>query len=152
MVLSNGEGDVGQSTQLVTLYLTIAVSTNASPIVSNNPPEMPTKRDDSPAEEATNHSVVLDSDSGRPSQSTAREPFSPSSDTLPVETTPMPDGQVEMSPTDKAPIAVRRADEAKKPIDRVNTWKGAISRIKWVMDTIGPIAEVCAIFILPLFD
>jgi len=64
----------------------------------------------------------------------------------------MPDGQAEMSPTEKALIALRRADEAKKPINRKNTWKGAVGRIKRVMDTVSPIAEVRAISILPLLD
>ena len=62
----------------------------------------------------------------------------------------MPDGQAETSPIKKALIALRRADEAKKPIDRKNTWKRAVSRIKWVMDTVSTIAEVRAISILPL--
>ncbi len=105
---------------------------------------MPIQGDDSPAEESTKPSVVLDS--GEPIQSTALEPLLPSSDPLSVETgTPMPDSQAEMSPTEKALIAVRSADEAKKPVDRKNTWQGAVSRIKWVMDTVSPIAEVRAI-------
>ncbi|KAH8987282.1 hypothetical protein EDB92DRAFT_1137838 [Lactarius akahatsu] len=54
----------------------------------------------------------------------------------------MPDGQAEMSPTEKALIALHRADEAKKPVDRKNKWKGAVSRIKWVMDAVSPIAEL----------
>ncbi len=58
----------------------------------------------------------------------------------------MAHGQAEMSPTEKAQISLRRADEVKKPIDRKNTWKRAVSRIKWVMDTVSPIAEVRAIF------
>ncbi len=115
----------------------------------NNPPEIPIKVDDSPAEESTKPSIVPDS--WEPIQSTALEPLLPSSDPLPVETgTPIPDSQAEMSPIEMALIAVRRADEAKKPIDRKNTWKGAVSRIKWVMDTVSPIAEVRAISILPL--
>ncbi len=61
----------------------------------------------------------------------------------------MPGGQAEMSPTEKALIAVRLADEAKEPIDRANTWKGAVSRIKWVMDTVSQVVEVRAISILP---
>jgi hypothetical protein len=32
-----------------------------------------------------------------------------------------------------------------KPIDQSNTWQGAVGRIKWVMDTLSPIAEVRAI-------
>ena len=78
----------------------------------------------------------------------------PSPDPLSVDTgTPaVPDGLTEMSPTEKALITLRRADEAKKPIDRVNTWKGAMSGIKWAMDTVSPIAKVRAISILPLLD
>ncbi len=62
----------------------------------------------------------------------------------------MPDVRAEMSPTEKALIALRRADEAKKLIDRKNAWKGAVSRIKWVMNAVSPITEVRAISILPL--
>ncbi len=149
-VLSNSEGDAGKSTQPVTLYMTITVSSNmASPIFPNSPQKLPTKGDDSPAEESTKPSIVPDS--GGPIQSTAPEPLLPSSDPLPVQTdTPMPDGQAEVSLTEKALIAVRRADEAKKPIDRANTWKGAVSRIKWVMDTVSQVVEVRPIFVLPL--
>jgi len=120
----------------------------ASPVFLNNPSEMPTKGDDSPAEESTKPSIVPDS--GGPIQSSAPEPLIPSSDPLPAEA--MPDGQAEMSPTETALIALRRANEAKKLIDRKNTWKGAVGRIKWVMDTVRPIAEVRAISILPLLD
>ncbi len=87
-------------------------------------------------------------DSGGPIQSTATERPLPSPDPLSIESgTPMPDGQAEMSPTEKALIALRRADLSKEPIDRKNTWKGAVGRIKWVMDTVSPIAEVRAISI-----
>ncbi|SRR6266702_349385 len=131
----------------VTLYLTITVSANVPP---PNPPEIPTKGDDTLTEEATKPSMAPDS--GGPIQSTAPEHLLPSPDPMSVETgiPSMPDGQAEISPTEKALIAVRRADEAKKPIDGANTWKGVISRIKWVMDTVSPIAEVRVISILPL--
>jgi len=122
-----------------------------SPIFPNNPSERPIKGEDSPAEESTKPSMVPDS--WGPIQSVAPEPLLPSPDPLPVETgTPISDGQAEMSPTEKALLAVRRADGAKKPIDRKNTRKGVVSRIKWVMDTVSPIAEVRAISILHLLD
>ncbi len=122
-----------------------------SPIFPNNSPEIPTKGDDSPAEQTTKPSIVPDS--GGPIQSSAPEPLLPSPDSLSVGTgNPMPDGQAEMSPTEKALIALHRADGAKWPIDGANTWKGAVRRIKWVMDTLSPIAEVSAISILLLLD
>ena len=151
-ILVNGGGEAVQPTQPVTLYLTITVSANVpSPIFPNNAPEMPIKRDDSPAEEATQPSVVPDP--GGPVQSSAPEPLLHSPESLSVEAgTPMAHVQAETSPTEKVLIALRRADEAKKPIDRKNTWKGAVSRIKWVMGIVSPIADVRAISILPLFD
>ena len=119
-------------------------------IIPNNPPEIPTKGDDSAAEESTKPIVP---DSGGSIQSTALEPLLPSSDPLPVETgTPLPNGQADMSPTEKAVISLICADEAKEPIDRKNTWKGAVRRIKWVMDTVSPVAEVRAVSILCLLD
>ena len=121
------------------------------PIIPNNPPEIPTKGDDTPAEEVIKPSMTPDF--GRPIQSTAPELLLYSSDPLSTETgTSMPDGQAEMSHTEKALIALRRADEAKNPIDRKNPWKGAVSRIKWVMDTVSPVTEVRAISIFPLLD
>jgi len=90
---------------------------------------------------------------GAPIQSTVPEPLLPSPDPLSVDTgIPVPDGHAEMSPTEKALNVLRRADEAKKPIDRADTWKGAMSGIKWVMDTVSLIAEVREISILPLLD
>jgi hypothetical protein len=58
----------------------------------------------------------------------------------------MPQPQ-ELSPTSaKNPRLVRdRVDEAQKligPIDRSDTWEGAVMKIEWVMETFGSIAEV----------
>jgi len=120
------------------------------PIIPDNPPEIPTKGDDTPTE-ATKPSMA--SDSGGPIQSSAPGPLLPSPDPFSVEAgTLMADGQAKTSPTEKALVALRRADEAKKPIGRKNTWKGAVSRIRWAMNTVSPIAEVSAISILPLLD
>ena len=144
-VLSNGDGKAGQSMQ-PTLYLTITVSANiASPILPDNIPiDIPIEGDDSPAEEVTNPSTSPDSRG--PIQSTVLEPHLPSSGPLPVETgTPIPDSE-------KVVIAIRRADEAMKSIDLANTWKGAVSGIKLVMDSVNQVAEVRAISILSLLD
>ena len=39
-------------------------------------------------------------------------------------------------------LALDQADQALKQIDESNTWQGAVGKIKWVMDTLSPIAEV----------
>jgi len=107
--------------------------------------------DDTPAEETTKPSMIPDSRG--PIQSSASDSVLPSPDPLSVEAgTPIAHAQAETLLTEKVLIALRRADEAKKPIDQKNRWKGVVSRIKWVMDTVSPIAEVRAISILPLLD
>ena len=154
--LSNGDGEAGQSMQPITLYLTITVSADmASRISPNNPPKILIGGDDSPAEEATKPS--MSPDSGSPIQSTAPEPLLPLPDRFSVEIgVPTSHSQAEVSPTEDPVIALRRADEAMRPIDRSNTWEMAVGRIKWVMDTLSPIAEVrvmssCLSFTDPAF-
>jgi hypothetical protein len=39
-------------------------------------------------------------------------------------------------------LALHQAYQDMNRIDRSSTWQGAVGRIKWVMDTLGPIAEV----------
>ncbi len=136
--------------QPVTLYLTITVSANIpSPIIPNKPPEIPTKGN-TLAEQTTRRSMVPVF--GVPIRPAALGPLLPPPGYLPVGTgTLLPHGQAEMSPTEIAQMALRRADKA-KPIDRTKTWERAIGRIKRVMDTVSPIAEVRAISILPLLD
>jgi hypothetical protein len=63
----------------------------------------------------------------------------------------MPLSREEVSPTStenpRHGFALDRANEAMKrivPIDQSNTWERAVGRIKWVMDTLGPIAGVRA--------
>jgi len=141
--------------QPVTLYITLTVSENmASPIMPNRPPNIPTEDDDSPAEEATKLSMFPDS--GGLVQSTTPETLLPSPDYLPIRTgTSMPHGQVEMLPTEDPPVALHRTDEAMRwidPIDRSNTWERSVGRIKWLMDTLSPIAEVRAMSFLLILD
>ena len=130
-VLEKHVGEAVRSTKSVTLYITV----NITPLnLYNNNPSIPTEGDDPPAEEAT----------------TLREHFQfpPSEHHQPVETgNNIPQSQEEMSPTGtKNPLlALDRADEDMKrivPIDESNMWKDAVKRIKWVMDTLGPLAEV----------
>jgi len=141
-VLSSGDGKAGESTEPITLYLTITVSADmASPILLSDPPRTLIEGDDSPAKEATKPS--MSPDSGVPIPSTAPEPLLPLPDRFSVEIgVPTSHSQAEVSPTEDPLIALRRADEAMKPMDRSNTWEMAVGRIKWVMDTLSPIAEV----------
>ena len=126
-ILENDVGEAARSTQLVTLYISVHI---IPPNLYNNPQIIPTKVDNFPVEEATIP--------GR-SQSPSHH--------QPVESTTLPQSWEEMSPTStKNPrLALHWADKVMKrivPTDRSNKWETAVGRIKWVMDTLGPIAEV----------
>jgi hypothetical protein len=59
----------------------------------------------------------------------------------------MPHSREDMSPTsnNNPRLALCWADKVTKrivPIDNSNTWESAVGRIKWVMNTLSPIAEV----------
>ena len=97
---------------------------------------MPTEDDNFPAEEATIPGRI---------QSPAPERLLPLSLHQTVGTgLSMPQNREEMSSTtaENPRSALDHADEAMKRVDRSNTWERAVGRIKWVMDTLGPIAEV----------
>jgi hypothetical protein len=132
-VLENDVEGAARSTQPVTLYITLNIT---PPNLCNSPPCIPTEDDDSPAEEATVPGRI---------QFPAPEHLLPLSDHQPVETgNTMPQSQEEMSPGTSTKN-LHRADESMKrivPNDRSNTWERAIGRIRWVMDTLGPIAGV----------
>jgi hypothetical protein len=55
-----------------------------------------------------------------------------------------------MSLVNEARIGLYLAGVAKESIDPSETWEGVVSRIKWLMDTLSPVAEVRAIFASPL--
>jgi hypothetical protein len=136
-VLENDVEEAARSTQPVTLYITINIT---PPNLCNSPPCIPTEDDDSPAEEATIPGHI---------QFPVPEHLLPQSHHQSVETgNTMPQSWEEMSPTTSTMnprLALHRAGEAMNrvvPIDRSNTWEKAVGRMKWVMDTLGPIAEV----------
>ena len=115
------------------------------------PPIVPTEGDDAPAGEVLEPTTAPDSKAL--GQSTEPEhPLLPS-DQLPVEgVTPMPQDQGEMSLVDEAQTSLDLAEQAKKLIDRSNSWEGVVGRIKWVMDTLSPVAGVRVIFVLPFLQ
>ncbi|SRR6266702_588482 len=145
-VLGNGGGQAGQSDQPVILYLTITVSANATshPILPINTDAIATEVDVSLMEQATKPTMAQGSIKRTPSVvATVLEPLSPPTDCVPIGTStpipPVPDVRAAVSPAENA---LRDADEATKAIDLPSTWEGAVARIKWVMDTVSPAAEV----------
>ena len=131
-VLGNGIGGAAGSTQSVTLYITVHIT---PPSLHNSA----TVRDNSPAEEATIPGRI---------QLPVPEQEIHLSHHQPVETGNTISGSREdvSHTTTKDPhLAFLLADESIKrivPIDGSNTWEKAVERVKWVMDTLGPIAEV----------
>jgi hypothetical protein len=134
--LENNVGEAARSTQPVTLYIAVNIT---PPTLNNRPPSKPTEDDDSPADEATIPGPI---------QLPAPEHPLPLSHHQPVKTgNTMPQSREEVSPTStKNPRPVLdRADEIMKqivPIDRSNTSQRVVGRMKWVMDTLSPIAGV----------
>ena|SRR6266702_242254 len=57
-----------------------------------------------------------------------------------------------VSPNSLAENALHDANEAMTTINFSKTWEGALERIKWVTDTVSPVAEVRAMSILPFLD
>ena len=139
-VLENGAGDAARSAQPITLNMTVNIR---PPNLQNTPPSILTGGGDPLAEEATTISERI--------QSPATEHLSSKSHHQPVETSKnMPQSREEVSPTspENPRLAVDRADKAMNriaPIDGSNTWEVAIGRIKWLMDTLTPVAGVRAV-------
>ncbi len=132
-ILENDVEDAARLTQPVTLYITVSIT---PPNPYNSPPNIPTEDGDFPA-----------TIPGR-IQFPTPEHILPLSYHQPAETgNTMPQGWEEVSPTstENPRFALHRADKAMKqivPIGRSNMWERAVGRVKWVMDTLGPIAEV----------
>ncbi len=132
--------------QPVMLYLTVTVSTNTT--------SYPGKGDLVGAGEAMRPSLAQNfMTSTRSTVAAGFETLSYPKDHLPGETTtsmrPAADGSTGSS---HAKSALRNADEAMTTINLSNTWESALERIKWVTDTVNPVAEVRAMSFLPILD
>ena len=115
------------------------------------PPSIATEGDDNPAGEVLEPTTAPDSK--RLDQYTEPEHPSPPPDHLPVGgVTPMPQDRGEMSLVDEAQISLDLAEQAKKSIDRSNSWEGVVGRIKWVMDTLSPVTGVRVISAFPFLQ
>ena len=135
-ILGNGIRGAARSTQPVTLYITVNITIITPLNLDNSPSRIPTEVNDSPAQGATLPGRI---------QPPAPEHLLPLSHHQPVETEiTMSQSAEEASLTgnkDSRP-GIHQADEAMERFERSNTCERAIRRIKWVMDTLSPVAEV----------
>ncbi|KAF8258413.1 hypothetical protein EI94DRAFT_1138288, partial [Lactarius quietus] len=135
-VLVNGNRRAVQSNPPVTLYLTVSVSPNSTsnpilPIDAIN--IQSTEINETPPTEATS-SIAQDSTNTTRSTTPGPETYSPPTDRPPNVL--MPAGIT------SAVDALQTADEAMTALNLSDTWEGALKRIKWVMDTVSPVAEL----------
>ena len=132
--LGNDIAEAARSTPPVKLYITVHIT---PPNPYNSPPSIQTEDRDSPAEEAPIPERIHSPSPERPL---------PLSHHQPVETgiTTMPQSRKKLSPTSTKVLrsAIRQTDKAMEKIERPDSCEMAVKRIKWVMDTLGPIAEV----------
>ncbi|KAH8995204.1 hypothetical protein EDB86DRAFT_3243662, partial [Lactarius hatsudake] len=142
-VLINGDGQVGEP---VTLYLTVTVSphtTSGTTLPINTPINQSNTINDSPSGEAEGSSVAQESvNPTRSAITTGSETLSPPTDRLPSEINapvlPAADRRG-LSPVESV---LDGAGEAMATMNLSNQWEGALRRIKWVMDTVSPVAEL----------
>jgi hypothetical protein len=134
-VLENGVAVAAQSTQPITIYIVV---NSTSSTLDNSPPSIPTADNGSPAEEvpipARGHT-----------QSPSPEQPSPPSHHQHGEVgnnEPRSREEVPHASTEDLCVALSQADQAMKRVDRSNAWQGAVGRVKWVMDTLSPVAGV----------
>jgi hypothetical protein len=128
-------GAVRSTQRQLVLYITVTVLASATtPNPSENPQNIPTEGDRSPPKETTTPGSA---------QFTAAEPPSSLPRHPPIENdTPVPQTREEISSTEDPVLARRRADEAMKAISQSKTWESAVERVNWVMEALGPVAEV----------
>ena len=129
-VLENDVGNIPRSIQPTTLHIKVKIT---PPTLNNSPPSLPTEDDDSPAHEATLPGRIQSTSPERP---LSLQPVEAGNDKPQSREGELPAG------TKDLPLDLRPADEAMERIDRSNTCQGVVRRIKWVMDTLGPIVEV----------
>ena len=144
LTLANGDRQVRRSDQPVTLYLTVAMSSNTTsyPVLPVNTINLQsTEINVSTATEATTSMAEDSTNVTRSTFATDSETSSPPTDHLPSPPIlPAADQQAAMPPVEDALDGAKEAMTAVSNLS--DTWEGALSRIKWVMDTVSPVAEV----------
>ena len=100
----------------------------------------------SPTENAlrdTDEAVTTTRNTTRSAVATGPETLSPLTDRLPSEISAlMPLATDRWEGMSSAENALHDAKEVLTAINLSKTWEGALARIKWVMDTLSPVAEV----------
>jgi hypothetical protein len=139
--LENDVVEAARLTQPVTLYITVYIT---PPTLYNSPPSIPTADGSSPAEEAPIPGRIHLPSPEHPLPLLHHQPVEAGNNN--------PQSREDVSPASANDLrpALAQADQAMKRMDRSNTWEGAVGRIKWVMDTLGPIAEVRIIPLMSL--
>jgi hypothetical protein len=142
IIFGPADGHTGYSTESASPYLTITVSSNASPSMTaaGNALNPASANLENPAAEGrtTRFTDQVNDETIQPTSVTPPlSPLSPTTD-LPVEsdTAIRP---VASNQTEKSLIALRHAEES---IDTMKTWTNAVETVKRVMDAVSPIAEV----------
>ncbi|KAH9009228.1 hypothetical protein EDB84DRAFT_1681710 [Lactarius hengduanensis] len=141
-VLTNGDGQGGES---VTLYLTVIVSpsTTSDPILPTNAPIIrSTTINDSPSREADEPSVAKEPTNPTRSTITTGPALAPPTNRLPSSKSTRIPPAADRRGVSPAVSALHGAGEAMATINLSNKWEGTLERIKWVMDTVSPVAEL----------
>jgi hypothetical protein len=141
-VLGNDLGGAARSTQPVTLHIRVNIT---PPTLYNSPPSIPTADGSSPAEEAPIAGRIQAPSPEHPLALSHHQPVEAGNNKQSREEAPS-------TSTKDLRSALDRADDAMKQMDRLNTWKGAVGRVKWVMDALSPIAEVRIIPLMSLAE
>ncbi|KAH9055074.1 hypothetical protein EDB87DRAFT_1355503 [Lactarius vividus] len=138
VTLGGGNGQAEQSTPPVTLDLTIIVSANGTS--PSDPQIIPTEGDDTTAGNVPRPTMAPESKGPDPSSAPNHLLHPPNH--LPVKRNTLVSRDKEASLVEKPQIVLVSADEVDESIDQSNTWEGVVGRIKWVMDTLSPVADL----------
>ena len=141
--LANGDIKAGQLIEPITLYLTFVVSNTASPVLPIDATNLQsTEANALTPRESTNSMAQDPADVVRSTITTERGTFTPPTHNLNHPGTPMSSVADPRAYLPSTENALEIANKAMTAIKLSDTWEGALERIKWVMDTVSPVAEV----------
>jgi hypothetical protein len=116
------------------------LSLPTDPLPTPIPPASDKRAGISPVENALcDTEAVTEANTTQSTVATGSETLSPPTDRIPSEMPPATDQRAGMSPAENA---LHDAKEVVATINLSKTWEGALERIKWVMDTVSPVAAV----------